>query len=312
MEKLAADVLAGSQRALARAISVVENNDEGAAELLASLFPRTGRAETIGITGPPGSGKSTLVDKMIALYRRAGKRVGVLAVDPTSPFTGGAILGDRVRMSTQVQGDGVFVRSMASRGHLGGLSRSCPEAMQILDAAGFDIVLVETVGIGQDEVEVARFADTTVVVLVPGLGDDVQIIKAGIMEIGDIFALNKSDRPDAGKVELDFMNAIEFLERPDGWRPPLIKTVALKIETVGELIDAIATYSTFAREHGILEKKRRDLVMHSLRQMLSEEIQERAFQKMGQQRLAAVVDCVLRREAHPRMLAADLARELMG
>lgn len=311
MDHLADEVLAGNQRALARAISVVENNDSEAADLLAALYPSTGRAETVGITGPPGSGKSTLVDKLIALYSRAGKRVGVLAVDPTSPFTGGAILGDRVRMGTSGNADGVFIRSMASRGHLGGLSRACPEAMQVLDAAGFDIILVETVGIGQDEVEVARFADSTIVVLVPGLGDDVQIIKAGIMEIGDVFALNKADKADAPKVERDFMNAIEFMDRPDGWRPPLVKTVALKIETVEGLVEAIDAYRAFARQHGTIERKRRDLIVHSLRQMLSEEIQERALQRLGEERLEEVLGRIARREAHPRQLASQLASELM-
>ena len=312
MEKLAADLLAGSQRAVARVLSLVEDDDPAAPGVLAALYRHTGRAETVGITGPPGAGKSTLVDKLITLYREAGKRVGVVAVDPTSPFTGGALLGDRVRMGSHGRDAGVFIRSMASRGHLGGLSRSCGEAIQVLDAAGFEVVLVETVGIGQDEVEIARFADTTVVVMVPGLGDEVQGLKAGVMEIADVFVLNKADKAEAARAERDFLSILELLGARDGWTPPLVKTVAPKLETVRGLVDAIEAYRSYAASHGLIAKKRRDLAVQGVQQMLAEEIQERLLVRLGQARLAEIAEEVLRRDAHPRAVASRLARELLG
>ncbi|MEW6366053.1 MAG: methylmalonyl Co-A mutase-associated GTPase MeaB [Acidobacteriota bacterium] len=312
MEKLAADLLAGSQRAVARALSLIENDDSAAPDLLAALYPHTGRAETIGITGPPGAGKSTLVDKLITLYRGAGRRVGVLAVDPTSPFTGGALLGDRVRMGSHGHDAGVFIRSMASRGHLGGLSRSCGEAIQVLDAAGLEVVLVETVGIGQDEVEIARFADTTVVVIVPGLGDEVQGLKAGVMEIADVFVLNKADKPEAAKAERDFLSILELLGDRDGWTPPLVKTVAPKLETVRGLVEAIEAYRSHATSQGLIARKRRELALQSLQQMLGEEIQERLMARLGKEHLAEMTAEIMRREAHPRAVASRLAKELLG
>ena len=234
-------VLSGDVRALARAISVVEENASGSAALLRGVFPHTGRATVIGITGSPGAGKSSLVDRLVASFREQGKRVGVVAVDPSSAYSGGAILGDRVRMQGHATDDGVFIRSMASRGHLGGLSRAASDAVDLMDAAGYDPVIIETVGVGQDEIEVARAADVVTVVLVPGMGDDIQAIKAGILEIADLFVINKADRPGADKVatELDAMMALApSITR----RPPIYRTVATTGEGVSALRDGLTAY----------------------------------------------------------------------
>jgi LAO/AO transport system kinase len=232
-------VLSGDVRALARAISVVEENARGSAALLSGVFPHTGQATVIGVTGSPGSGKSSLVDRLVASFRQQGKRVGVVAVDPSSAYSGGAILGDRVRMQGHAEDQGVFIRSMASRGHLGGLSRAASDAVDLLDAAGYDPVLIETVGVGQDEVEVARAADVVTVVLVPGMGDDIQAIKAGILEIADLFVINKADRPGADKVaaELDAMMAL--VPSSAGFRPAIFRTVATSGEGVAALRDGL-------------------------------------------------------------------------
>ncbi len=234
-------VLSGDVRALARAISVVEENSPGSAALLRGVFPHTGRATVIGITGSPGAGKSSLVDRLIASFREQGKRVGVVAVDPSSAYSGGAILGDRVRMQGHATDDGVFIRSMASRGHLGGLSRAASDAVDLMDAAGYDPVIIETVGVGQDEIEVARAADVVTVVLVPGMGDDIQAIKAGILEIADLFVINKADRPGADKVaaELDAMMALApSVTR----RPPIYRTIATSGEGISALRDGLLAY----------------------------------------------------------------------
>src|SRR6267142_116146 len=219
-------VAAGEANAVARAISKVEDGAADSSELMKQIFPLTGRALIIGITGSPGAGKSSLVDKLAAFYRKSGERVGIIAVDPSSPFTGGAILGDRIRMQALSLDKGVFIRSMATRGNLGGLARSTVEAVAILDAAGYEKIIVETVGVGQDEIEIAKTADVCVVVLVPGMGDDVQAMKAGIMEIGDIFAINKADRDGVLRTERELEMLLSISERPDGWTPPIVKTVA--------------------------------------------------------------------------------------
>ena len=225
----------GDMRALARAISLVEDGGEAAVPVLRSAFPRTGRATVLGITGAPGAGKSSLVDRLVASYRDLGRRVGVVAVDPSSAYSGGAILGDRVRMQRHATDDGVFIRSMASRGHLGGLSRTASDAVDLLDAAGYDPVLIETVGVGQDEIEVARAADAVAVVLVPGMGDDIQAIKAGILEIADVFVVNKADRPGADRVVADLDAMMSLATVATRARPPIFRTVA----TAGEGIDAL-------------------------------------------------------------------------
>src|SRR5712692_8582372 len=228
-------ITAGDLNAVARAISKVEDGAADAAELMKKVFPRTGRALIIGITGAPGAGKSSLVDKLAAFYRKQGERVGIVAVDPSSPFSGGAILGDRIRMQTLSLDKGVFIRSMATRGQLGGLARATVDAVAILDAAGYEKVLVETVGVGQDEIEIAKAADVCVVVLVPGMGDDVQTMKAGIMEIGDVLVINKADRECVLRTEKEVEALLAIAPREDQWQPPIVKTVAIENRGIEEL-----------------------------------------------------------------------------
>ncbi len=232
-------IIAGDANAVARAISKAEDGAADAAELMKGIFPRTGRALVIGITGAPGAGKSSLVDKLATVYRKRGERVGIIAVDPSSPFSGGAVLGDRIRMQTLSLDKGVFIRSMATRGNLGGLARATVDAVAILDAAGYQKVIVETVGVGQDEVEIVKTADVCVVVLVPGMGDDVQAMKAGIMEIGDIFAINKADRDGVLRTEKEVEALLSLAMRDDGWQPPIVKTVAIENKGIEELAAAI-------------------------------------------------------------------------
>jgi LAO/AO transport system kinase len=243
---LAERVLAGEPRAVARAISLVENESPGAADLIRRIFPHTGRAYLVGVTGPPGAGKSTLVDRITATLRERGRSVGIIAVDPTSPFTGGAILGDRVRMQAHASDAGVFIRSMATRGHLGGLAHATSEAALVLDAAGKDVILIETVGVGQDEVDIVRTADVSVVTIVPGAGDEVQALKAGIMEIADVFVVNKADREGADRTVAS-IEALLTLQTfpPEAWRPPIVKTEATTGKGVAELLDAVDRF----REH---------------------------------------------------------------
>jgi LAO/AO transport system kinase len=245
----------GDVRALARAISIVEDDAEGSAALLGRAFPHTGRAVVIGITGSPGAGKSSLVDRLIGSLREQGRRVGVVAVDPSSAYSGGAILGDRVRMQGHAEDPGVFIRSMASRGHLGGLSRAASDVVDLMDAAGYDPVIVETVGVGQDEIEIARAADVVTVVLVPGMGDDIQAIKAGILEIADLFVINKADRPGADKVATDLEAMMGLAPTAAAPRPAIYRTIALSGEGVPALRDGLLSY--VASTEGTLRMKRR-------------------------------------------------------
>jgi len=240
-------VVAGDPVAVARAISKVEDDAASASELMKQVFPRTGRALIVGITGAPGAGKSSLVDKLAAFYRRSGERVGIIAVDPSSPFSGGAILGDRIRMQTLALDKGVFIRSMATRGNLGGLARATVEAVAILDAAGYEKIIVETVGVGQDEIEIAKTADVCVVVLVPGMGDDVQTMKAGIMEIADVLVINKADRDGVLRTEKELQALLSLATRVDEWQPPIVKTVAVENKGIDDLSRAIDECHQFQR-----------------------------------------------------------------
>src|SRR5213075_3522788 len=240
----------GDTAAVARAISQIEDGSAGAPALMKQIYQLSRGALVIGITGPPGAGKSSLVDKLALFYRQRGERVGIVAVDPSSPFSGGAILGDRIRMQTIGLDEGVFIRSMATRGNLGGLARATVDAVAILDAAGYAKVIVETVGVGQDEVEIVKTADVSVVVLVPGMGDDIQAIKAGIMEIGDIFVINKADREGVLRTEKELEALLSLAHRPDMWNPPIVKTVATDNKVIEDLAAAIETYCSFQNEGG--------------------------------------------------------------
>jgi LAO/AO transport system kinase len=268
-------VLAGRTRPLARAISLIESHDDRAARVLAEVYPATGRARIIGITGSPGAGKSTLVAAMAKHFRAAGKRVGIIAVDPTSPFTGGAILGDRIRMTELYTDRGVFIRSMATRGFLGGVARATNDVVDIIDAAGFDIVLVETVGVGQDEIEVVRTVQTNLVVLVPGMGDDIQAIKAGIMEIGDVFVVNKADRPGADKTVTEVTMMMSLVEEHGDWIPPIVKTVASKRQGIDELDSAMATHLAYLESSGEGDRRNRERVRIRIETQLKERFMSR-------------------------------------
>jgi len=255
-QNLVEKLLAGETRAVARAITRVENGANASGELMKAIFPRTGNALVIGITGAPGAGKSSLVDKLAMHYRDRGERIGIICVDPSSPFSGGAILGDRIRMSTLGLDKNVFIRSMATRGNLGGLSRTTVDAVAILDAAGFDKVIVETVGVGQDEVEIVKTADVSVVVLVPGMGDDIQAIKAGIMEIGDVFVINKADREGVLRTEKELESLLSLAHRPDFWNPPVVKTIATENKGIEDLSKAIESYYDFQKTGENLERRK--------------------------------------------------------
>jgi len=256
--EIAEKVLTGEPRFVARAITLVENGGDGAADLMKQIYPRTGKAQVIGITGAPGAGKSSLVDRLAEFYKNAGEKVGIVCIDPSSPFSGGAILGDRIRMNALGLDRNIFIRSMATRGNLGGLSRATVDAVSILDAAGFDKVIVETVGVGQDEVEIVKTADVSVVVLVPGMGDDIQAIKAGIMEIGDVFVINKADREGVIRTKKELEALLNLAHRPDMWNPPIVPTIATENKGIDELAEAIERYIGFssrAFSEGISERK---------------------------------------------------------
>jgi len=270
-------VVAGDTRAVARAISKVEDGSDDAAQLMKEIFPHTGRGLIVGITGAPGAGKSSLVDKLALLYRSRNERVGIVAVDPSSPFTGGAILGDRIRMQALGLDPGVFIRSMATRGNLGGLARATVDAVSILDAAGYSKVVVETVGVGQDEVEIVKAADVSVVVLVPGMGDDIQAIKAGIMEIGDVFVINKADRDGVYSTEKELESLLSLSGREDGWQPPIIKTIATENKGIGDLAAAIENYRDFHFKTDLGAHRRRAIARWRILELLRERLVARTL-----------------------------------
>jgi LAO/AO transport system kinase len=271
-DELIAQVLSGQPRAVARAITRIENQTNEAAEIMKAVFPNTGKATVIGITGSPGAGKSSLVDKLALLYKEKGEKVGIVCIDPSSPFSGGAILGDRIRMSALGTDKNIFIRSMATRGNLGGLSRATVDAVAILDAAGYDKVIVETVGVGQDEVEIVKTADVSVVVLVPGMGDDIQAIKAGIMEIGDVFVINKADREGVLRTQKELEALLGLAHRPDMWNPPIVKTIATESKGIEDLATAIGSYSEFQAQAGSGRERRQAIARWRLLELLQEKL----------------------------------------
>ena len=301
---------AGDPRALARAISMVENRASGWSELLKNLFAHSGKARVIGLTGAPGAGKSTLVDQLAKLYRKQDRTIGIIAVDPTSPYTGGAILGDRIRMQDHFSDPGIYIRSMATRGSLGGLARTTADVTTVLDASGRDVILIETVGVGQDEVDIVRLAEITVVILVPGMGDDVQTIKAGIMEIADIFVINKSDREGAERVEREIRALQTLAARQDGWTPPIVKTVATDATGIQELAKAIAGYEEFLQKENRALTKRVENWQERLIEMLRDAMLEKARGLMGDMKELAADIAEHRRD--PYTVVEEIAGKVQG
>lgn len=298
---LAERILQGEIRATAILLRDIDDGMASAVTELKQLYPHTGRAFILGITGPPGAGKSTLTDKVIAAYRARGLKVAVVAIDPTSPFTGGAILGDRIRMNRHATDDGVFIRSLGTRGHLGGLSRSTNDIVSVFDAAGWDIVIVETVGVGQDEVDIVRVAHTSVVVMVPGLGDDIQAIKAGILEIGDLFVVNKADRPDADRAVRDLEMMLEMNHPLEGdWWPPVLRCVAQKGEGVAELIEKIDAHRTFLQSTEQVERFERNKSTLRFETLLRDQLYSRVHTHISASgTLAEMIAAISRRELDP-------------
>jgi LAO/AO transport system kinase len=306
-------ILARDTRALARAISIVEDGVGDASALMKAIFPHTGRAIVVGITGSPGAGKSTLVDKLALLYRQRGESIGIIAVDPSSPFSGGAILGDRIRMQTLGLDRGVFIRSMATRGNLGGLARATVDAVAILDAGGFDKVIVETVGVGQDEVEIVKTADVSVVVLVPGMGDDIQAIKAGIMEIGDVFVINKSDRDGALRTEKELESLLSLAMRPDYWEPPIVKTIATENIGTEDLAAAIEKYYEYQRRPEAASTRRTAIARWRILELLRERLLVRTLENdSASERLETLASEVAEKRRDPYSAVDELIRASNG
>jgi LAO/AO transport system kinase len=302
---------AGDVRALARAISTVENRAPGWSELLKAVFPHSGKARVLGLTGPPGAGKSTLVDQLARFYRRGNDKdkrtVGIIAVDPTSPYTGGAILGDRIRMQEHFSDPGIYIRSMATRGSLGGLARTTADVATVLDASGRDLIMIETVGVGQDEVDIVRLADITILILVPGMGDDVQTIKAGIMEIADIFVINKSDREGAEYVEREIRTLQSLATRHDGWTPPIVKTVASQGVGIEELAGAVSDYEAYLQKENLALNKSVENWQERLIEMLRDALLEKAREQMADGSVARWAAEVAEHKRDPYTLVEEIA-----
>jgi len=306
VEGLIEDFFAGDRGALARIISLVEDGSEESRRILDVIYPRAGKAHRVGITGPPGAGKSTLVDGLTRLYRKQGKTVGIIAVDPTSPFTGGALLGDRIRMSDFSSDQGVFIRSMASRGSLGGLSKTAQEVADVLDAFGKEVVILETVGVGQSELDIVQAADTTVVVLVPESGDSIQAMKAGLMEIADILVLNKADREGADRALLELKAVLGLRQSEDNWNPPLLRTIATRGEGLDELQRTIAEHRRFLQENKIIERKRAQRISSKVREILDLKLKEKFWNPQREKVLEEGVKRVMRGEISPYQLAEEI------
>ena len=311
MDRLLQDLLKGDTRALSRVITRVENRSADSLDILRQLFPHTGKSQIIGVTGSPGSGKSTLVDRLAAEFRKKNNTVGIIAVDPSSPFTGGAILGDRIRMQTPGVDPGVYIRSMATRGHLGGLAAATADVAAVLEAAGKDPVLIETVGVGQDEIDIVRLAEISIVVLVPGMGDDIQALKAGIMEIGDIFVINKCDRPGVEKMERAILGLLSLGHRADGWQPPIVKTTATKGEGVAELLEAIDRYYVFFRNSISRSRKKQEAERQRLINLLEERLVNTAVEQIFPDgELNDLVNAIAERRQDPYSVVEQIIRNL--
>ncbi len=296
-------------RAIARAISKIENDLPEASEILKAIFAKTGQSVVIGITGAPGAGKSSLVDKLALHYRSLGRSIGIIAIDPSSPFSGGALLGDRIRMQTLATDPNIFIRSMATRGNLGGLARATVDAVAVLDAAGYDRVLVETVGVGQDEVDIVKTADVSVVVLVPGMGDDIQAIKAGIMEIGDVFVINKAEREGVERTERELITLLEMASRPDGWQPPIVRTVAIENRGIAELVQAIESYAVFHRGNHAL--RRAAIAENRIVELLRDRLLKRVLsQVLGDGRLQQLAVEVASRQRDPYTIVEEITNKV--
>jgi LAO/AO transport system kinase len=316
--KLIERLLTGDRRATARLITIIENDGAEAQEALAALYPHTGRAHIVGVTGAPGTGKSTLVNELAKVYRKRDRTVGdqtslgIIAVDPTSPFSGGALLGDRIRMRDLFGDPGIFIRSMATRGSLGGLARATADAIKVLDAAGYQTIFVETVGAGQAEVDIAKAAHTTIVVEAPGLGDEIQAFKAGITEIADIFVVNKADREGADSTALalqmilDLNHHSHLSSQVPGWRPPICKTIALHGEGIGAVVEAVEEHAAYLRESGNLQRRERERVEGELRSILTQEMARSLFERLDEAQFDSLVDSIIRRELDPYSAAALL------
>jgi LAO/AO transport system kinase len=309
--ELVARARKGDPRAVARLISAVEDASPALREVMSLLAPHTGRAVVLGITGSPGVGKSTITSALVTAFRAEGRRVGVLAVDPSSPFTGGALLGDRVRMQEHALDRGVYIRSMATRGHLGGLAWATPQALRVLDAAGCDVVIIETVGVGQSEVEVAALADTTLVLLAPGMGDGIQAAKAGILEVGDVFVVNKADRDGADQVVRDLRGTIRLVERgPGDWRQPIVKTVAVRGEGLDQVMEAVDKHQAWLERSGELERRRRRRVRDEIEALAVTALRRRFDDLHGDARLDALADQVLSGRNDPYSAADEIIAAL--
>jgi LAO/AO transport system kinase len=308
-QELAERVRTGNPRALAQAISAVENRSSGWSELLKGLFAHTGRARTLGITGSPGAGKSTLVDQLARHYRRQGRSIGIIAVDPTSPYTGGAILGDRIRMQSHFADPGIYIRSMATRGSLGGIASATADVATVLDASGRDLIMIETVGVGQDEIDVVRVADVTIVILVPGMGDEVQTIKAGIMEIADIFVINKSDREGAERVEREIHALQSLALRSDKWTPPIVKTVATEAKGIAELAAAIGDFQDYLKRQDLLLQRKIQNWQGRLIELLRDALLEKARKQISDTEMARYATDIAQHKRDPYTLIEEIAQK---